>query len=178
MILRSAIACLAPALLMGCLTAPAPDDPSLLRNPTVSLAIISRGGAEAMQGEWKVRASSPPYRDIQSLTFNTNANPLHTVEFMHASCDADGNCEELSDAWLAEPLAQNRWRLTAQTTDAEMEMWVIWIDEGYRTAALGSPDSDMAFIVDRKPSGGADRMTAASEVLEFNGYNMAAFETR
>lgn len=131
-----------------------------------------------MQGEWKVRASSPQYRDIQSLTFNTNAKPQHTLEFLHASCDADGNCEALSDDWQAEPLAQNRWQLTAQTTDTEMEMWVIWIDEGYRTAALGSPDSDMAFIVDRKTSGGADRMTAASEVLEFNGYNMSVFETR
>ena len=178
MILRGAIACPAPALLMGCLTAPAPHDPSLLRNPTVPLSIISRGGADAMQGEWKVRASSPQYHDIQSLTFNTNAKPLHTVEFLHASCDADGNCEALSDAWLARPLAQNRWRLTAQTTNAEMELWVIWIDDGYRTAALGSPDSDMAFIVDRKTSGGADRMTAASEVLEFNGYNMSAFQTR
>ncbi len=178
MILRSALACLAPTLLAGCLAAPEPNDPSLLRNPTVPLSIISRGGAETMNGEWQVRASSPGYSDMYSLTFNTKAAALHTVEFQVESCDSSGNCEALSDGWQAQPVAQNRWKLTSETTDTEMELWVIWIDDGFRTAAVGSPDSDMAFILDRKPSGGADRIMAASEVLDFNGYNMSAFVTR
>ena len=162
MILRAGGGLLGVALLSGCLAAPAPiADPSLLRNPTVPLSIISRGGADAMNGEWKVRASSPGYRDIKSLTFNTQAAPQHLIEFLSISCDTGGNCEALSDGWLAQPLAQNRWRLTSETTETEMELWVIWIDDGLRTAAIGSPDSDMAFILDRKTQGGADRIKAA-----------------
>jgi apolipoprotein D and lipocalin family protein len=169
---------LGSTLLGACLAAPVPqNDPSLLRNPTVPLSIISRGGADAMQGEWKVRASSPGYRDIQSLTFNTHATPQHLIGFRSLSCDGGGACEALNDGWLAKPIAQNRWRLTSETTDIEMELWIIWIDDELRTAAVGSPDSDLAFILDRKASGGADRIKAASEVLDFNGYNMSAFVT-
>lgn len=179
MIFRAALGVFGLALLAGCLAAPsAQNDPSLLRNPTVPLSIISRGGAQAMQGEWQVRASSPGYRDVQTLTFNTRATPQHMVEFLSISCDTASNCEALTDGWMAQPLAQNRWHLTSETTDTEMELWVIWIDDGLRTAAIGSPDSDMAFILDRKPKGGSDRMIAAHDVLDFNGYNMSAFVTR
>ncbi|MFK7938486.1 MAG: lipocalin family protein [Roseovarius sp.] len=142
------------------------------------LSIISRGGADAMQGEWKVRASSPGYHQIQNLTFDTRTTPQHMIAFLSISCDAGGTCEGLTDGWMAQPLAQNRWRLTSETSEDDMELWIIWIDDGLRTAAIGSPDSDMAFILDRKPTGGADRIKAASEVLDFNGYNMSAFETR
>ncbi|QGY00427.1 lipocalin [Roseovarius faecimaris] len=131
-----------------------------------------------MAGTWQVRASSPGYGDIQTLDFDTKGGGQHSVAFLQAGCDASGGCEAVTDGWLAEPLAQNRWRLTSETDESDMELWVIWIDDGYRTAAIGSPDSDLAFILDRKPKGGADRITAAREVLAFNGYNMAAFVTR
>ena len=175
---RKPLGLFAMLLLASCLAAPQQDAPSLLRNPTAPLSIISRGGAEAMQGDWHVRNASPAYANMRALTFHTGTTQQHRIEFQETRCSESAQCETLTDGWMATPLAQNRWQLSSEADDRRMEMWVIWIDDDFRTAAIGSPDSDMAFILDRKSEGGADRINAASDVLAFNGYNMSAFVTR
>ncbi|QBY01881.1 lipocalin [Rhodophyticola sp. CCM32] len=50
--------------------------------------------------------------------------------------------------------------------------WVLWVDEGYRTAVLGQPDGRAGWILNRDPVIPADRLTAAREVLAFNGYDL------
>lgn len=50
------------------------------------------------------------------------------------------------------------------------DWWVIWVDSGYRTLAIGTPDGSFGFVLDRGRIG-ADRLNAAAEVFEFNGYN-------
>lgn len=52
------------------------------------------------------------------------------------------------------------------------DWWVIWVDSGYRTLAIGTPDGSFGFVLDRGKIGG-DRLNAAREVFEFNGYNKA-----
>ncbi len=54
-----------------------------------------------------------------------------------------------------------------------IEYWVLWVDEDYRTAAIGTPSGTFGWIIDRKRSGGEDRIEAAKEVLEWLGYDMA-----
>ncbi|PTE13527.1 lipocalin [Fuscovulum blasticum DSM 2131] len=52
------------------------------------------------------------------------------------------------------------------------DWWVIWVDSGYRTLAVATPDGSFGFVLDR----GAippDRLTAAAEIFEFNGYAKA-----
>ncbi|PLS22260.1 hypothetical protein [Neptunicoccus cionae] len=56
---------------------------------------------------------------------------------------------------------------------AERQMVVLWVDEGFRTAALSTRDGSAAFIVDRKATGGADRIAAAVSALEHNGFDVA-----
>lgn len=49
------------------------------------------------------------------------------------------------------------------------EWWILWVDSGYRTMVIGTPSGRFGMILDR----GAippDRLTAAREVLDFNGY--------
>ena len=52
------------------------------------------------------------------------------------------------------------------------DWWVIWVDSGYRTLAVGTPDGTFGFVLDRGTIS-ADRMKAAAEIFEFNGYSMA-----
>ncbi|MCP5036327.1 MAG: hypothetical protein GY945_01870 [Rhodobacteraceae bacterium] len=52
------------------------------------------------------------------------------------------------------------------------EYWVLWVDEDYRTAAIGTPSGTFGWIIDRERSGGEDRIVAAREVLEWLGYDM------
>ncbi len=51
--------------------------------------------------------------------------------------------------------------------------WVLWVDSGYRTLAVGTPSGRFGFVLDRGqvPS---DRLTAAHDIFEFNGYRADA----
>ena len=50
------------------------------------------------------------------------------------------------------------------------DYWVLWVDEGYRTAVVGAPSGKVGWILNRTPSIPADRLNAARQVLDFNGY--------
>jgi apolipoprotein D and lipocalin family protein len=58
-------------------------------------------------------------------------------------------------------------------TVAGEEWWVLWVDTGYRTMAIGTPSGRFGFILDRGAIPG-DRLTAAREIFDFNGYRTAA----
>ncbi|MDQ2065661.1 lipocalin [Xinfangfangia sp. CPCC 101601] len=55
------------------------------------------------------------------------------------------------------------------------DWWVIWVDSGYRTLAIGTPDGSFGFLLDREKISG-DRLHAAAEVFDFNGYSKARFK--
>lgn len=53
------------------------------------------------------------------------------------------------------------------------DWWVIWVDSGYRTLAIGTPSGRFGFVLDRALISG-DRLEAAREVFDFNGYVASA----
>ncbi len=54
--------------------------------------------------------------------------------------------------------------------------WVLWVDEGYRTAVVGVPSGRAGWILNRDPTIPADRLRAAREILDWNGYDLAQLE--
>jgi len=52
------------------------------------------------------------------------------------------------------------------------DWWVIWVDSGYRTLAVGTPSGRFGFVLDRGDIP-PDRLTAAAEIFDFNGYPKA-----
>ena len=66
--------------------------------------------------------------------------------------------------------AQGRYRLA----EIAAPVWVLWIDEGNRSMALGTPDGSFGMIVS-KDAIPADRLRAAREVLAWNGYDLTQF---
>ncbi|RGP37221.1 lipocalin family protein [Pseudotabrizicola alkalilacus] len=54
---------------------------------------------------------------------------------------------------------------------SEQDWWVIWVDTDYRTLAIGTPSGDFGFILNRGGSLPPDRLTAAREIFDFNGYD-------
>ena len=54
--------------------------------------------------------------------------------------------------------------------------WVLWVDEGYRTAVVGAPNGRVGWILNRDPEIPPDRLTAAREVLDFNGYDLGPLQ--
>lgn len=54
--------------------------------------------------------------------------------------------------------------------------WVLWADGDYRTLVIGTPDGGFGFVLDRSGGISGDRMTAAREILEWNGYDLTRLE--
>lgn len=53
------------------------------------------------------------------------------------------------------------------------DWWVVWVDVGYRTLAVGTPSGRFGIILDRGAIPG-DRLNAAREIFDFNGYRTEA----
>lgn len=53
------------------------------------------------------------------------------------------------------------------------DWWVIWVDVGYRTLAIGTPSGRFGILLDRGAIPG-DRLNAAREIFDFNGYRTEA----
>ena len=51
--------------------------------------------------------------------------------------------------------------------------WVIWVDVDYRTLVIGTPSGDFGFILNRDGALPQDRLAAAREILDWNGYDLA-----
>ena len=63
-------------------------------------------------------------------------------------------------------------RFAVQGSDGiGQDWWVLWVDESYRTMAIGNPSGTFGFILNRGKDLPADRLNAAKEVFDFNGYN-------
>ena len=77
-----------------------------------------------------------------------------------------------SDRLLGASRDAGQGRLQPETGEAA---WVLWVDESYRTAVIGTPSGRFGYVLNRAPAIPADRLRAAHEILEFNGYSLAAF---
>jgi apolipoprotein D and lipocalin family protein len=50
--------------------------------------------------------------------------------------------------------------------------WVLWVDTDYRTLALGTPSGRFGVLLNRGGPLPPDRLAAAREILEWNGYDL------
>ncbi|MDR0810420.1 MAG: lipocalin family protein [Gemmobacter sp.] len=51
--------------------------------------------------------------------------------------------------------------------------WVLWADHDNRSLVIGTPSGRMGFILDRSAEMPGDRITAAREILDWNGYALS-----
>lgn len=161
-------------LLAACATAPTGPD---YRDTGQPLSVTTRSDHARLSGDWVLRATTPPTPDMAGLVaVGYNPGETDTFTFTRKICDAGAACEIRRVTRPATVLGPNRWRLSGPSGD--LEIWVVWVDEGYRTAAIGTPDGSFGWVLDRAPTGGSDRITAAREILEFNGYDEGALRLR
>ena len=145
------LACVALLALAGCMAA-APK-PLTVRNPTVPISSQVDATAGRLQGDWVVRAS-----------WSDTARP---GERLHLKAGLGG------ELWLGEIALPARGNGRFGGTGGIPEWWVLWLDADNRTAAIGTPGGEFGWIMDRKPKGGADRIGAAKEIMQWMGYDAA-----
>ena len=77
---------------------------------------------------------------------------------------------EVAGAGRISATGPGRFRVMG-TDGIGQDWWVLWVDEGYRTMVIGNPSGKFGFILNRGRALPADRLKAAREVLDFNGYD-------
>ena len=140
--------------LSGCDTEVVGPQGGLLRNPTAPLGGSSRFDTASFQGAWQTVscigtcASSETYRLAR-----------------------DGVFIRTADGVLA-PYAVTAPGVL-RVGDTDRTLVVMWIDEGIRTAAIGDADGRWAAVIDRTAASSPDRLKAATEILDFYGWDTA-----
>lgn len=69
------------------------------------------------------------------------------------------------------PVGPGRFALTGDAGPLAQVWWVVWVDADYRTMAVGTPSGDWGFVLNRGGALPEDRMRAAAEIFDFNGYD-------
>ena len=54
--------------------------------------------------------------------------------------------------------------------------WVLWADADMRTLVIGTPSGRFGFILNRDGTLPADRLAAAREILDWNGYDLTRLQ--
>lgn len=129
-----------------------PTAPTTLRDADAPLGGTARFDADRFAGDWVTRACLG--------TCGTGVSYTQSLTGALIQTDIGGQ-----RAFLPGDFGILR------ETQGEGVLVVMWVDEGFRTAAVGYADGSGAAILDRATTGGADRIAAAREILDFNGWD-------
>ncbi|MFK7835398.1 MAG: lipocalin [Sulfitobacter sp.] len=140
--------------LAGCSSQVVPVAEIGLRNPTATLAGTTRFNVGDFAGEW--------------VTVRCLGQCAPSVRYVVAT-----------DGVFVRETSTARTPYTQSAPGILREMGgdgilvVMWVDEGFRTAAVGDADGRWAAILDRRATSSPDRIRAAEEILDFNGWDVS-----
>lgn len=160
-LLISAVLLLAVA---ACSKPPAPE--VLLRDPKVPVRSIAGFDPARIRGEW-VQAAALAAPGTSCTSGRLSIRPEGAALRMEGDLCLGGRMERISSR--ATPSGPGRMQLSGQSAD----WWVIWADWDMRTLVLADPKGSFAVILDRGRIS-PDRMKAARDLLDFNGYAVSA----
>ncbi|MFC3085709.1 lipocalin [Tabrizicola soli] len=146
--------------------APAPQKVAGFRDPATPVWSAAAFAPERAAGEWR-QVASHARRPGGCASGAVRMTPAQGGLAIDGTLCIDGEARPVHA--LARPAGPGRLALAGQE-----DWWILWVDEGYRTLAIGTPSGRFGLVLDR----GAippDRLAAARAVFDFNGYNPAAF---
>ncbi|HBQ36119.1 MAG TPA: lipocalin [Rhodobacteraceae bacterium] len=152
-------------LLTAC--TPAPQQVPTFRNKTAPITSIALFDATKFSGSWQVVASYQQQLCALDVAL-VKPDRLNWAEYKCA-----GSIDRM-EALITGP---GRFSPEAGLHKAQSH-WVMWVDQSYRTAVIGTPGGEFGMILNRGHDIAADRMKAAREILAWNGYDLAALVLR
>lgn len=172
--LRSGGVYLLLTLLAACAVAP---DTGGYRDQSVPIGVSTRFASDRFEGVWHVRGAYPLDAGLQTVARRSTSPGASVWAVQSRVCVGGAACHVETTEWLSEEMQPGVDRVDTPEAGAR-QVVVIWVDEGFRTAAVGDPAGTFAWVLDRNPQGGADRIEAARRVLAFNGFDLSAMEMR
>ncbi len=154
-------------LLAGCAAIPS----ARYRDTSVPISSAAAFDAERYQGRWYEIARFPvPFEEgCAGVTATYALQPDGTLSVANTCRQADGSQRRITGT--ATPDGPGRLRVRLGAVPLAAPYWVLWVDEGYRTAVIGMPSGQAGWVLNRSPEIPVDRWQAALEVLRFNGYD-------
>jgi apolipoprotein D and lipocalin family protein len=156
----------------------APDDPFALfpsyRDRTVPIASKAVFDPDRYLGLWHEVARFPvPFQAgcvASTAAYGQRSDGLISV--LNTCTAADGS--QTSIDGTAEIVGPGRLVVRFGAVPfVAADYWVLWVDEDYLTAVVGTPNGRAGWILNRDPEIPEDRLNAAREVLDFNGYDVS-----
>jgi apolipoprotein D and lipocalin family protein len=159
------------ALLAGCAAAPVPQAGyRAVGTPIYSNAVFQ---PERLAGRWAQVADFAPTAAGPCAAGGLTVTPGAAAGLLAVEADLCLGGETRRYAGPAEVSGPGRIRLAAaDPAGIGAEWWVLWVDTDYRTLVVGTPSGSFGMILNRTGDLPADRLKAAREVLEWNGYDL------
>lgn len=160
---------LALALLAACAPSPRQGAYRAQGTPMYSNAVLQ---TERLAGRWQQVADFAPQGSGCSAPGLVVGPPAGSDMSVQADLCLGGQKRSFDgDARVSGP---GRITLTgADPGGIGAEWWILWVDDGYRTMVVGTPSGSFGMILDRQGQVPPDRMQAAREILEWNGYDLS-----
>ena len=169
---------LAILLLLAACAKPQPGEPvggllEVYRDRSVPIGSALNFDADRYSGRWHEVARYPvPFETgCVGVTADYAALPDGGLSVTNTCRNPDGSIRSVIEG-RADVVGPGRLKVSFDTIPFPADYWVLWIDEGYRTAVVGAPNGRSGWILNRDPEIPADRLAAAREVLAFNGYDL------
>lgn len=145
--------------LAACGSNPAPTG---TRNPSAPMSSIASFDTQRFAGRWyEVQTYLPDGAScvLGAVTFSPQSDGNMTIT--EGPC-ADGDPQ----SGVARRVGPGRFDFAGET------LWVLWVDDTYDTAVIATPEG-RAHILSRSLTPKTDRVVAARDILEWNGFDVS-----
>lgn len=154
-------------LALGACAPPAPPQPGSIRNPAAMISSAALFDPQRFGGSWRVVQTAAPGCGGARQDWLWDGRGAYALSGV--------DCAGLVPARLKgrAVLSGPGGRLTPSGGYGEEPVFVLWVDQDYRVAALGTPSGRWAVVLSRQMPPRDDLLKAAREVLDFNGYDLS-----
>lgn len=154
------------ALLLGACAAK-PPVPQNFRKPGTPIYSIAAFDPSRLPGKWSEVASFAPEgaacRPGGLEIVQTGAGLRATGRLCRAGA-------EVGHSGALTPVGPGGRMMLAGEAEP---LWVVWVDTDYRTLVIGTPSGRFGWVLNRGGALPSDRLKAAREILDWNGYDLA-----
>ncbi|MFM2355175.1 MAG: hypothetical protein RLZZ528_911 [Pseudomonadota bacterium] len=163
--MRGLIPPAALVLALAACAAPPPPAPGL-RDEAVTIASAALFDPARFADVWHVAAAYGPEAACGPLAETWVQTGAGSYDVTGTACGPNG-----ARAFAGRAQVTGPGRITREGLNGPEVLWVLWVDQDYRVAVIGTPDGRFGRILSRSPKVRPDLMAAAREVLDFNGYD-------